>query len=284
MLCIHHNDLDGLCSAAIVALANDRDQINFHQMDYRDTLPMTIFKEGEKVYVVDFSLPPKAMEELVKKSGDVVWIDHHATAARYPYQDLPGLRNFDNKAFAACELVWKYFYADARLPDSIRYIGDYDKWALRYQPKCFEYYEGAKTLSGIDVPNSLVWRGLLENNERTKEILEAGRSCIKYRNAYALLMRTSHGYKTSIDGEEAIALNVYGFGSMIFGEAFNMYPVCIAYVHDGEKFTVSLYSTTVDVSKIAKKFGGGGHKNAAGMTLSNEQFMKLIGKKNEGNL
>jgi nanoRNase/pAp phosphatase (c-di-AMP/oligoRNAs hydrolase) len=63
-----------------------------------------------------------------------------------------------------------------------------------------------------------------------------------------------------------------------------MYPVCIAYVHDGEKFTVSLYSTTVDVSKIAKKFGGGGHKNAAGMTLSNEQFMKLIGKKNEGNL
>jgi nanoRNase/pAp phosphatase (c-di-AMP/oligoRNAs hydrolase) len=51
-----------------------------------------------------------------------------------------------------------------------------------------------------------------------------------------------------------------------------MYPVCIAYVHDGEKFTVSLYSTTVDVSKIAKKFGGGGHKGAAGFTCDKLPF------------
>ena len=52
------------------------------------------------------------------------------------------------------------------------------------------------------------------------------------------------------------------------------YPVCIAYIHDGEKFTVSLYSESVDVSVIAKAHGGGGHKGAAGFICAELPFTK----------
>lgn len=40
----------------------------------------------------------------------------------------------------------------------------------------------------------------------------------------------------------------------------------IVFVRDGKKWTVSLYSKkdNVDCSKIATKYGGGGHKKAAG--------------------
>jgi nanoRNase/pAp phosphatase (c-di-AMP/oligoRNAs hydrolase) len=54
------------------------------------------------------------------------------------------------------------------------------------------------------------------------------------------------------------------FGSQGFVERFDEYPICIAYIHDGEKFTVSLYSKDVHVDKIAQRYGGGGHKGAAG--------------------
>ena len=43
---------------------------------------------------------------------------------------------------------------------------------------------------------------------------------------------------------------------------------------DGDKWTVSLYSTSVDVSEIAKKYGGGGHKGASGFHCKELPFMK----------
>lgn len=63
------------------------------------------------------------------------------------------------------------------------------------------------------------------------------------------------------------ALNVQNFGSLAFGdELMSKYHFVIAYIHNGKEFVVSLYSTdsTIDCSVIAKAFGGGGHKGAAG--------------------
>jgi nanoRNase/pAp phosphatase (c-di-AMP/oligoRNAs hydrolase) len=48
---------------------------------------------------------------------------------------------------------------------------------------------------------------------------------------------------------------------------------------NNRKWMVSLYSTkeTVDCSIITKKYGGGGHRSAAGMCFTNEQMLGLIG-------
>jgi nanoRNase/pAp phosphatase (c-di-AMP/oligoRNAs hydrolase) len=43
-------------------------------------------------------------------------------------------------------------------------------------------------------------------------------------------------------------------------------------VLDGSQYTVSLYSETIDVSVIAKKHGGGGHKGAAGFVCPKLPF------------
>ncbi|MDO5845105.1 MAG: DHHA1 domain-containing protein, partial [Methanocorpusculum sp.] len=52
------------------------------------------------------------------------------------------------------------------------------------------------------------------------------------------------------------------------------YEIFIPFVFDGEQYTVSLYSTTVDVSEIAKSFGGGGHKGASGFQCAELPFAK----------
>ena len=48
------------------------------------------------------------------------------------------------------------------------------------------------------------------------------------------------------------------------------FDIMITYVFDGEKYTVSLYTTKkdVNVAVIAKKYGGGGHPQAAGFVCS----------------
>ena len=86
MICIHHNDLDGRCSAAIVkkwfdGLLNNTRRLEFIEMDYKDSVDYSHWNSKfEDVIIVDFSLKPDEMQALRSRSGDVVWIDHHATA------------------------------------------------------------------------------------------------------------------------------------------------------------------------------------------------------------
>jgi oligoribonuclease NrnB/cAMP/cGMP phosphodiesterase (DHH superfamily) len=278
MLCIHHNDLDGRCSAAIVAKKFKKENLRFLEMDYKDEFnPDAHVHEIEKVIIVDFSLQPETMERLLKFTEEVIWIDHHKTAERYPYQHLEGLRDFSDKGNSGCELAWKYFFPDELMPDAVRLIGDYDKWALNYDPECFQYYEGMKLRQGTGIPSSCEWEILLQNNLYTPLILNDGKVAIEYRDAYCSGLLKSYGYETEIDGVRAYACNQYMFGSKGFGEKFDEYPLCLAYIHDGNKFIVSLYSTTVDVSEIAKNYGGGGHKGAAGFVCDKLPWVKNNG-------
>jgi nanoRNase/pAp phosphatase (c-di-AMP/oligoRNAs hydrolase) len=59
------------------------------------------------------------------------------------------------------------------------------------------------------------------------------------------------------------------------------YNIACAYFFDGKKYIMSLRSSdkkekTPDVSLIAGKFGGGGHRNAAGFSLTIEQFVNIL--------
>lgn len=264
MYCIHHNDLDGKCSAAIVARAVNPLKPLFYETDYKDPPPCLDDLAGENVVIVDFSYKPDVMQRITEWALSIVWIDHHATARDYPYQHLNGVRNFNDKEMAGCELTWNYYFPDIPVPMAVQLIGDYDKWALK-MPDSKVFYEGMKLLpSG---PDSDIWVDLLSGFlGAVDSVIKAGRTATTYRDNYCDGLCRSFGYETEIDGHRAYACNQYMFGSGGFGKRFNEHPLCLAYIHDGKRFTVSLYSETVDVSVIAKKNGGGGHKGAAGFT------------------
>ena len=270
MICIHHNDLDGRCAAAIfnryfrVVAPNER--MVFIEMDYKDSLDMERIGSGEDVTIVDFSLKPELMAALRAKAGVVTWIDHHATAKEYPYQDLPGMRDFRDRGFSGCELTWIHFHGIRPVPLAVALIGDYDKWALKL-PNSRVFYEGMKLLK--NGPQEDIWKDLLADfRPDVDAIIAAGRTATTYRDNYCNGLCNSFGYETSIDGHGAYACNQYMFGSGGFGHLFAQYPLCIAYIHDGTRFTVSLYSETIDVGEIAKAHGGGGHKGAAGFVCT----------------
>lgn len=277
MICIHHNDLDGKCSAAIVNLKfSNSHKIVFIETDYARKIDFkTIIEPEEKVVIVDFSLKPDVMDDLLLITKNVIWIDHHITARDYPYQYLDGLRNFEDKAMSGCELTWYYFFPCGQIPRSVQLIGDYDKWALKFKPECFQFYEGMKLIEND--PTSFTWNELLDCGyyKKVVEIIESGKAAIKYRDNYCKGLCSNYGYETEIDGNKAYACNQFMFGSGGFVDKFLEYPICLAYIHDGKKFTVSLYSQIVDVSIIAKNHGGGGHKGAAGFVCECLPFKQM---------
>jgi len=273
----HHNDADGRCSAAIVELffgSNPSDPREYVEVDYKDEINVEAIGKDELVYIVDFSFKPHVMEEVLKRTSYVVWIDHHKTAFEYQYSEtLPGIRDSRD---AACELTWKFLFPDEKLPRAVELIGDYDKWALKFKPECFQFYEGLKLEDTS--PESTLWPWLFKNPDRVDEISKYGKHCIIYRDNYCGDMRSSNGYSVNFEGHYCYALNVYGFGSKAFGAVMARSDIeaCIAYIYDGEQYTVSMYSTKIDVSEICKKHGGGGHKGAAGFTCKELPFKREL--------
>jgi oligoribonuclease NrnB/cAMP/cGMP phosphodiesterase (DHH superfamily) len=282
MIVIHHNDLDGECAAAIanrwssenLAREGGSEAVTFIEMDYKKPSPIDQIPEGEMVVILDFSFQPEDMKKILKKTENVVWCDHHATAQAFGY-DLPGERDFSPKGLSGCELAWKYFFPGAPTPEAVVLLGDYDAWRLNRAPISLQFNEGMKMEDHR--PQSQIWDSLFRGSTKINDIVGNGRIAIAYRDAYCKALREHHSYETVLDGKTACVLNVAEFGSAAFGDQLQAYPMCIAFIYDGDQYTVSLYSETIDVSVIAKKHGGGGHKGASGFVCDKLPF-KPVGE------
>ena len=283
MLIIHHNDADGRAAAAVVrkwALTqaqredqtwyrpNAEGKLNFFETDYKTSLPLNLISKDDTVVIADFSYKPEQMQQVIAAAKAVVWCDHHKTAAAYGYE-LPGVRDFSDKGLSGCECTWKHFFPHEPMPEGLELLGDYDAWRLKHGDVAFGFYEGLKLQDTS--PQAEVWELLLAGGP-TDGIVDAGWTALRYRDMYCSEMRLAFAWETEVAGHRAVALNVQRFGSGAFGELFETTPVCVAYAHDGRRYTVSLYSKTVDVGAIAKGFGGGGHAGAAGFVCTELPF------------
>jgi oligoribonuclease NrnB/cAMP/cGMP phosphodiesterase (DHH superfamily) len=275
----HHDDLDGRCSAAIAShyYKKYKLDVEFHEVGYKDKIDVNDIQKDDLVIVVDFSFKPETMKEFREKASKVIWCDHHITAKDYGYDDLPGYRDFSEKGLAGCECTWKHFFPDKRMPKWVMLIGDYDSWRMILENDSVPFYEGMKLTDTS--PKAAIWGFLLADDHLTPQTIngtcQMGGTAIIYRDNYCANLKKSYAYETEIAGHKALAMNVYAFGSKAFGEDFEKYPICIAYIYDGNKYTVSLYSKDVDVSVIAKDNGGGGHKGAAGFICEELPFKRI---------
>ncbi len=282
---IHHNDADGKCAAAIVLryyaprMSFPPERISLYSVNYNIPVDVSQMAPDDLVIIVDFSYAPDEMKKIEealadKATGNIIWIDHHKTAERYGYA-YEGLRDFTNKGRSGCELTWQHFLGVEPAPPVVTLIGDYDAWRLK-NPDSIAFHEGIKLFcSEVSDP---LWAPLLDSNPDVFNlVLAGGQIALQYRTVYCAGIRRDFGYETVFSGHLAYAMNVFGFGSGAFGDIFNQYPLVIAYIHDGTKFTVSLYSETVDVGEIALAHGGGGHKGAAGFVCSILPFYPVKG-------
>lgn len=282
MKIFYHNDLDGRCAGAIVHrhLKNCEDDgtgFEYIEMDYNFPVPVERIQPNEQVVIVDFSFKPEVMEAVLKKTQNIIWIDHHKTILDYKYsKELDGIRD---TAFSGAELAWKYFFPNEPMPRAVELIGDRDTWKWKFGDETMEFTTGMGTIE--HAPKSNVWNQLFENHSDIflKSTQRDGQVAIRFRNRFCADYCDSYGFETKFEEHKAFACGLYNFGSLLFGNRMDKYDICLSFVFDGKQWQVGLYSKTIDVSQIAKKRGGGGHTGAAGFVCNELPFKAMPWRK-----
>lgn len=278
MKCFYHGvDNDGKCAGAIVYKNNL--ECEMIGINYNQEFPIKEIKEHEKIYIVDFSIEPEVMKQLIAITSDVIWIDHHKTAIeKYGIYEgtIGGLRNITK---SGCELTWEWFHLGEEVPEAVKLIGDRDTWAWKYGDKTKYFNDGIGLLDTN--PKSNIWIDLISGNKELTnnlyQIIKDGKLISKYKKQSAKNFMDSWAYEMEFKGYTCVAINKGMCGSEAFGEDFKKYDICISFIWDGICWAVSLYSQTVDVSEIAKTFEykgkkGGGHKGASGFICTHLPF------------
>jgi oligoribonuclease NrnB/cAMP/cGMP phosphodiesterase (DHH superfamily) len=267
MKIFHHDDLDGICSAAIVNSYYNKEDCNFISVNYKHPFPIKLVSKGEKVIIVDFSLKDnKEFNKLLDITKNVVWIDHHKTAIeKFKGIEVPGIRK---DGTAGCVLTWKYFYPNKKVPKLVDMLGDHDVWDFsKYAKEDLERLQCGIMLYNTN-PESSNWNMWLKD-KTLNLLLNQGDIALKYRTAFYRDLVQEYSFRAKFAGYDTVYCNAGLNGSQIFDSLKKDYDIMLTFIFDGEKFNISLYTEKedIDVSEIAKKHGGGGHKGAAGFNV-----------------
>jgi len=294
MKCFYHADADGRCAGFWVKLSaaiTDKSQydIKFIEINYGMPFPFDIIQQDEQIYIVDYSIEPQEMLRLLEITKDVTWIDHHKTAIA-KYVDFPcDIRGVRVDGVAACMLTYCYLHhmtdrgigtiipfdtsMTEKAPKFTKLITDWDVWKFEYGNDTRNFITNFNTRDFC--PWSSNWDDFFINDcERICDIfIRDGAMMNRFRDQWAKEYCRVKGFETVIDGRKAFAMNL-GMCNSEYFKSISGYDILMPFCFDGETWTVSMYSQTVDVSEIAKKYGGGGHKGASGFQCKELPFVK----------
>ena len=283
MLCIHHTDLDGRAAASVVARYEKCfDEGRFFAYNYTENFPFSKIKENEKVYIVDCSISSKNLEQfnnLLEKTKNVIWIDHHMTSLEIIENNAEFKANpnfFVNKKYSGAALTYMFLYNKEfdDIPMYLKMISDYDTWQFNFG-KVTEYFKCY--LDSVDhSPFSRIWDEISHSitpDDDIRNRVNAGLSIRNYMKMHYSDYLNKNGYEATIEGYKALVVNHDG-NSWIFGNKMNEYDICAKWFFDGNVYRYTLFtnSADIDVLKIAKKFNGGGHMKAASFTLNYQKW------------
>lgn len=294
-LIIYHKNCNDGFAAAWVAWKFFAGEAEFHPTNYSGPSSEIPEARDRNIFILDFSYSRADLMTLASRNKSVFVLDHHKTAAMDlallpgcpsigPYLDhkdkgfnFPLCADFDMGRSGA-GIAWDYFFPGIERPHLINYVEDRDLWRFN-DPDTRAIHS---TLNSYDydfkVWNQLyrdmqVPRALLEligegqtldrmHLKRCREIIEQGRRIATIGGYYVPVCNAPYAFASDIG-------NLMCSDAGANGKAP---PFAATYFEHAGGRTFSLRSTPagIDASEVAKRFGGGGHRNACGFTLKAE--------------
>ncbi|MDD3039609.1 DHH family phosphoesterase [Bacteroides sp.] len=271
----HHNDLDGICSA--VVMQNYLESKGFFvaaiPVQYGDRWDAELVSRVDFVAVVDFTFPDM---NALSAASQLIWIDHHETAQKLNPElwndpKIAGIRSID---LAACELTWHWCTIGMRTPNIVKWIGDRDIWKFAFNP--YTTLVCATAFLKLTSADSEDWPLLMDPIDSAKiedEYISQGK-ILQEAQKKRIIDAVQHGRRVRLEGFNTLAVNATNdtseLGQFIYTELD--YELALIYnIDENLKTRCSLRSNRPDVNcaTIAQKFGGGGHKGAAGFIIDN---------------
>lgn len=258
LLVIYHGKcLDGMTAAwAIRKALGEGDYVPaIHGDDPPDVV-------GRDVVVVDFSYKRSVMETMYLKAGSLLVLDHHKSA-QADLADLP-FAMFDMERSGA-GMAWDRFHPGQPRPALVDLVEDNDLW--RHALQGVKEFQLRLEMEPMDFAN---WDRIAEMSERELETFIAEGGVLKRAFDSAVADLLTGRYAVTLAGESGLAANASGKYSSELGHHLAALSGSFGMVWrqiDGV-LKISLRSCgDYDVSLLAEKFGGGGHRNAASFTV-----------------
>jgi len=266
-LCIYHgNCADGFTAAwAVWRLWGNT--VEFHPGVYGEAAPGV---SGRRVLIVDFSYKAPVLREMAEQAEQITVLDHHKTAA----EDLQPLLAEDviHGAFdmerSGAGLAWDHCWPKEPAPALVRYVQDRDLWRFAL-PNSREVsaaiFSHAYSFEAWDQ----LYRAM-ETPEGLERIIAQGEAIErKHHKDIAELLKLTRREMT-IGGHRVPVANLpYTMSSDAAGALAKGQPFGACYYdrEDGARiFSLRSAPDGIDVSAIAKAYGGGGHLHAAGFS------------------
>lgn len=287
--------------------------LHSYEWDYGRPLPLLIplaevlpnkptvgWDDYDEIYIVDLSVD--ALMERPYLLDKIIWIDHHKSAIEK--WNARGLKGYRIDGVAACRLCWQWFnvggdlefptlddYRDRKVdePTLIRLAGEYDIWDLR-DPDAKALQFGLRSISESTF-NTLVHYqfvcGPKEEVDRVwlKPVIKSGWAIKNYCDKQNLEYSAQHAHTIIFEGLAMCALNIgqRGNSDLLLGGLKPNHEACFAWRHVGDGVNpiyVSLYHAPghehLDLSEIAKRWGGGGHRGACGFRTTLTKLQAIL--------
>ena len=222
---------------------------------------------SKEIYSLDFCYTAPVLRRLVKRNRRVVVIDHHVSV-REDIQAASAWVLDDTFTNSGAVLAWRYFHPKKSVPKLLQYVEDRDLWRFKL-PSSMEISAFLRT-TNHDFP---LWSRIardLENPKKKKEYVARGRSILRYEQKLIDFL-VGKAQRVVFEGYDTLAVN-----SMLFHTksrighllAEKRPPIGIVWGYQGDRIIISLRSNgTVNVAELAARYGGGGHKPAAGFSI-----------------
>ena len=267
------------------------------------------------VYILDFSLPRVVMDWLFSHAKRVTWLDHHKTAFEMWCGGVPPVGYYDSRTTAlenhyilldnnksGAMLAWEYFHPGTKVPMLIQHIDDRDRWQFKlegskefhaalasYQPWTFEQWEAHFLVGNIRL-NALKDEGraiLRAHNKNVQAALKQARQCV----IIPAIIDSAASYKAPWVWGNSAELGDFCFASGLAANAppflasdlghelankSGTFGLVWSMAGDGQIHCSLRSNGDYDVSMIAKCFGGGGHRTAAGFSTDFDTLMSWL--------
>jgi oligoribonuclease NrnB/cAMP/cGMP phosphodiesterase (DHH superfamily) len=270
LIIYHESCVDGWLAAYLMFRSRKEffpnDETTMLSAQYGDDPPC--FPPGANVYILDFSYPRDVMVDINARAGKVVVLDHHKTAEK----ECKGLDfcTFDMTKSGAM-LTWEYLVGEGYLPDIpgtrlnpnfiVQYVQDRDLWEWKL-PDSKEVNAALRSYR-YSIED---WDKLIHTSKEW--LISEGRALLRYRSQM-VETHVNRAKEIELAGHKILAVCcTTDIVSEVAGELAKNRDFGVCYFDIPGYRVYSLRSRgDFDVAEFAKKFGGGGHKGAAGFRL-----------------
>lgn len=286
-ICIYHFPCDDGFGSAWAVWKKWGETVDFRPSNYGLAVPDEAI-DGKNILIADFSFKPDVLRAMGERARSIVILDHHKTAAAdldgFPVKvvgprfdaverhlskvsgpDMNIFVSFD-MARSGAMMTWQFCFPDEKVPQLVKHLQDRDLWRFEIPgTRAISLY-----LRSFDFAFDK-WSHIAAFLDTNPDDLMAEALSIErfYDRKIAEMVPTATLEKIGQWDGVPVAHAPFAFASDLAHALLESHPdapfaaVC-NHAYGARSWSLRSTNDRQDVSEVARQFGGGGHRNAAG--------------------